>query len=192
MNSRRPWFAISMPLPAHVQAVQFELARSSIANTTSRCLHHKLSRSTASTTPPIALRSIPFGWHNDSSCIGQRLAPHDRAAATPLFSAPNLAALLDAPVGLTLERRDQRFIPERTNSLIKGYQRFEWFRCSVGQATPLPGEPQAARTPQTCSLQPSQHGSGTQRGQTSSHKSSTSPMVRCVTSPAKRIRPRIP
>jgi len=26
-----------------------------------------------------------------------------------LFSAPSLAALLDAPVGLTLERRDQRF-----------------------------------------------------------------------------------
>ena len=37
------------------------------------------------------------------------LSPHDRAAATPLFSAPSLAALLHAPVGLTLERRDQRF-----------------------------------------------------------------------------------
>ena len=35
--------------------------------------------------------------------------PSRRAAAAPLFSAPSLAALLDAPVGLTLERRDQRF-----------------------------------------------------------------------------------
>ncbi|MEK9528248.1 MAG: glutathione S-transferase family protein [Gammaproteobacteria bacterium] len=37
------------------------------------------------------------------------LSPHDRATAAPLFSAPSLAALLHAPVGLTLERRDQRF-----------------------------------------------------------------------------------
>ena len=109
MNSRRPWFVISMPLPAHAKAVRFELARSSIANTTSLCLRHKLSR----------LNGEHHAAHRAqvySVWLAQRfqlhwagLSPHDRAAATPLFSAPSLAALLDAPVGLTLERRDQRF-----------------------------------------------------------------------------------
>ena len=37
-------------------------------------LAHKRSQLTANTTPPIALRSMPFGWHNVSSCIGLGLA----------------------------------------------------------------------------------------------------------------------
>ena len=49
-------------------------------------LAHKLSQLTANTTPPIALRSMPFGWHNVSSCIGLGL-PSRRAAAAFVFSA---------------------------------------------------------------------------------------------------------